>query len=202
MRRIFLACLVAVFGVLGFLWFQNADSAQTADTNTEIQGSGLEIQISGQANGVVRIDLFEDLAPKHVAQITELAAEGAYDNVVFHRVIEGFMAQTGDVEFGKTDGDLSKAGRGGSNRPDLPAEFSDRNFDRGVVGMARSQNPNSANSQFFIMFAEGSFLNGQYTVVGQVTEGMDVVDQIKRGVGQSGAVQAPADVMTSVRVLQ
>lgn len=161
--------------------------------------SGLEITIQGQANGVVTVDLFEDVAPKHVEQITALAQEGAYDGVVFHRVIEGFMAQTGDVEFGKMGGDLRMAGRGGSSRPDLPAEFSELNFDRGVVGMARSQSPDSANSQFFIMFAEGSFLNGQYTIVGEVTDGMDVVDAIKLGKGANGSVLGKPDMMVSVK---
>nr|WP_134013218.1 peptidylprolyl isomerase [Litoreibacter halocynthiae] len=163
--------------------------------------TGLAIDVAGDANGTVVIDLFEDVAPKHVEQITALAAEGAYDGVVFHRVIEGFMAQTGDVEFGKAGGDTSGAGRGGSSRPDLPAEFSDLNFDRGVVGMARSQNPNSANSQFFIMFDEGSFLNGQYTVVGKVTSGMEVVDQIKLGKGANGSVLGAPDQMKAVRVI-
>ncbi|WP_425454423.1 peptidylprolyl isomerase [Litoreibacter meonggei] len=162
--------------------------------------TGLEVDIAGDANGTVVIDLFEDVAPKHVEQITALASEGAYDGVVFHRVIDGFMAQTGDVEFGKAGGDTSGAGRGGSNRPDLPAEFSDLNFDRGVVGMARSQSPNSANSQFFIMFDEGYFLNGQYTVVGKVTSGMDVVDQIKLGKGANGSVLGTPDQMKAVRV--
>ncbi|WP_417699250.1 peptidylprolyl isomerase [Pseudophaeobacter sp.] len=161
--------------------------------------SGLEIQIEGEgANGLVKIDLFEDVAPKHVEQITALASEGKYDGVVFHRVIDGFMAQTGDVQFGKMGGDMGRAGMGGSDRPDLPAEFSDRPFDRGVVGMARSQNPNSANSQFFIMFKPGHFLNGQYTVVGTVTEGMDIVDAIKLGAGANGAVVGKPDVMVKV----
>ena len=165
--------------------------------------TGLQINIEGEANGTVTIDLFEDVAPQHVAQITALAEEGAYDGVVFHRVIDGFMAQTGDVEFGKIDGgDMRMAGRGGSSRPDLPAEFSDLPFDRGVVGMARSQNPNSANSQFFIMFQEGYFLNGQYTVVGTVTEGMDVVDAIKRGEGRNGEVMGRPDVMSTVTVTE
>ncbi|MBO6883543.1 MAG: peptidylprolyl isomerase [Marivita sp.] len=165
--------------------------------------TGLQIEIAGEANGTVVIDLFEDVAPQHVAQITALAEEGAYDGVVFHRVIDGFMAQTGDVEFGKIDGgDMRMAGRGGSSRPDLPAEFSDLPFDRGVVGMARSQNPNSANSQFFIMFQEGYFLNGQYTVVGTVTEGMDVVDAIKRGEGRNGEVMGRPDVMSTVTVTE
>ena len=162
--------------------------------------TGLEIEVSGEANGTVTIDLFEDVAPGHVEQITALAAEGAYNNVVFHRVIEGFMAQTGDVEFGVLGGDMRRAGTGGSDRPDLKAEFSDITFARGVVGMARAQSPNSANSQFFIMFAPGDFLDGKYTVVGQVTSGMEVVDAIKRGRGQSGAVAGQPDVMTSVTV--
>jgi peptidylprolyl isomerase len=119
------------------------------------------------------IELRADLAPKHVAQITKLAKAGFYNGIVFHRVIEGFMAQTGDP---------TGTGMGGSAEPDIAAEFSKENFDRGVVGMARSQDPNSANSQFFVMFAEGSFLNGQYTVWGKVDdEGMDCVDKIERG---------------------
>lgn len=164
--------------------------------------TGLQIEVAGEANGVITIDLLEDVAPKHVEQITALAAEGQYDGVVFHRVIEGFMAQTGDVEFGKVGEDMRMAGRGGSDRPDLPAEFSDINYDRGVVGMARSQSPNSANSQFFIMFAPGPFLNGQYTVVGQVTDGMDIVDQIKLGKGQNGAVIGQPDMMKKVTVTE
>ena len=142
------------------------------------------------------------MAPNHVAQITGLAAEGAYDGVVFHRVIDGFMAQTGDVQFGKEGGDMRRAGMGGSERPDLAAEFSDIPYDRGIVGMARAQNPNSANSQFFIMFAEGYFLNGQYTVVGRVTEGMDIVDAIKRGEGRNGAVIGQPDQMKTVTVTE
>ncbi len=164
--------------------------------------TGLEVQVEGEANGTIKIDLFEDVAPKHVEQITALAEEGQYDGVVFHRVIDGFMAQTGDVEFGKLGGDMSMAGRGGSARADLPAEFSDLPVARGVVGMARAQNPNSANSQFFIMFDAGHFLNGQYTVVGKVTEGMDVVDAIKRGTGGNGAGVGQPDVMTKVSVTE
>ncbi|MEX2518042.1 MAG: peptidylprolyl isomerase [Paracoccaceae bacterium] len=148
--------------------------------------------------GEVNIELLPDVAPKHVERIKTLAKEGAYDGVAFHRVIDGFMAQTGDVEHGKGD-NLSRAGTGGSSYPDLPAEFSKLPFERGTVGMARSQNPNSANSQFFIMFAEGAFLNGQYTVVGRVTSGMNFVDNIKKGRGQSGSVEDP-DKMISVRV--
>lgn len=162
--------------------------------------TGLQIEVEGEANGTITIDLLEDVAPKHVEQISALAAEGKYDGVVFHRVIDGFMAQTGDVQYGKLGGDMRLAGRGGSNRADLPAEFSSITYDRGVVGMARSQDPNSANSQFFIMFAPGPFLDGQYTVVGKVTGGMDVVDAIKRGTGQNGSVVGQPDVMKKVTV--
>ncbi len=162
--------------------------------------TGIEIEVSGEAEGTIAIDLLEEVAPAHAERIATLAAEGAYDGVVFHRVIDGFMAQTGDVEFGKMGGDMSMAGRGGSAMPDLPAEFSDIPFERGVVGMARSQNPDSANSQFFIMFAPGAFLNGQYTVVGRVTSGMEVVDAIKRGEGRNGAVIGQPDVMERVTV--
>jgi peptidylprolyl isomerase len=160
--------------------------------------SGIEIQVEGEAQGTIVIDLFEDIAPKHAMRITTLAAQGAYDGVVFHRVIDGFMAQTGDVQFGKLGQDMRMAGMGGSDLPDLPAEFSDKPFERGVVGMARAQDPNSANSQFFIMFAPGRFLDGQYTVVGEVTQGMDVVDAIKRGEGRNGAVLGQPDVMVKV----
>jgi peptidylprolyl isomerase len=165
--------------------------------------SGIEITVAGEgANGVIKIDLLEDVAPQHVERITTLAAQGAYDNVAFPRVIEGFMAQTGDVEHGKIGSDMRRAGTGGSSFPDLPAEFSDVPYDRGVVGMARSQNPNSANSQFFIMFKDGYFLNGQYTVVGRVTEGLDVLDAIKLGHPRSGAITGQPDVMATVVVTE
>jgi len=135
-------------------------------------------------DGVVKIETRSDLAPKHVAQIKQLISEGQYDGVVFHRVIDGFMAQTGDVEFGNSSNDkfnMSRAGTGGSNLPDIPAEFSDANHGRGAVSMARAQDPNSANSQFFIVFNDASFLDGQYTVWAQVVEGMELVDNITRG---------------------
>ena len=165
--------------------------------------TGLEIEVEGEgANGTITIDLFEDIAPNHVEQITALAAEGKYDGVVFHRVIDNFMAQTGDVEHGRLGSDMRRAGTGGSDRADLAAEFSDRNYERGVVGMARTNDPDSANSQFFIMFAPASHLNGQYTVVGQVTDGMDVVDAIKRGTGRGGAVIGQPDVMKKVTVTE
>lgn len=164
--------------------------------------TGLKIDVAGEANGTIQIDLFEDLAPNHVAQITALAEAGTYNGVVFHRVIDGFMAQTGDVQFGRADGDMGRAGMGQSELDDLNAEFSDTPFERGVVGMARSQDPNSANSQFFIMFAPGYFLNGQYTVVGEVTEGLDVLDAIKRGTGANGAIEGTPDMMETVTVTQ
>ena len=169
---------------------------------TPALATGIEIDVAGEANGTIAIDLFEGVAPMHVERITSLADEGAYDGVVFHRVIDGFMAQTGDVQFGRMGGDMRRAGMGGSDRPDLPAEFSDIPFERGVVGMARAQNPDSANSQFFIMFEPGPFLNGQYTVVGEVTSGLDVLDAIKRGEGQNGAVIGQPDVMQSVTVTE
>ncbi|MCR9126097.1 MAG: peptidylprolyl isomerase [Rhodobacteraceae bacterium] len=162
--------------------------------------SGIEIQVAGEANGTIAIDLLEDVAPGHAERIVGLARSGAYDGIVFHRVIDGFMAQTGDVEFGKVGGDMRMAGRGGSDLPDLAAEFSEVPFDRGVVGMARAQNPDSANSQFFIMFDQGYFLNGQYTVVGRVTSGLDVLDAIKRGAGPNGSVVGRPDVMQRVTV--
>ncbi len=164
-------------------------------------GPNLVIQVTGAANGEIVIDMNADAAPKHVAQIVALAKAGSYDNVIFHRVIDGFMAQTGDVQYGKMGGDTSMAGMGGSDMPDIPAEFSTVPFERGIVGMARSQNPDSANSQFFIMFAPGDFLNGQYTVVGKVISGMEVVDQIKKGAGQNGEVTEP-DVMAKVTVTE
>ncbi len=155
-------------------------------------GPNLVLEIAGEANGTVVIDLLPEVAAKHADRLVSLAEGGEYDEVVFHRVIDGFMAQTGDVQFGKAGGDTRRAGTGGSAQPDLPAEFSDVNFDRGVVGMARSQNPNSANSQFFIMFAPAPHLNGQYTVVGRVIDGMDVVDSIKKGSSAAnGAVKNP-----------
>lgn len=152
--------------------------------------------------GEIAVELLPDVAPKHVERMKTLVRAGAYNNVVFHRVIEGFMAQTGDVQFGnKQDGyNLSRAGTGGSNLADLPAEFSNLPFDRGVMGMARSQNPNSANSQFFIMLEDGHFLNNQYTVLGRVVSGMEHVDSIKKGArNDNGAVDDP-DSMLSVRV--
>ena len=149
-------------------------------------------------DGDVTIALRPDLAPKHVEQIKALVREGAYDNVAFHRVINGFMAQTGDVQFGdmKEGFDANRAGTGGSDKPDLPAEFTNKaKFLRGTVGAARTGNPNSANSQFYIMFAPASHLDGQYSIWGQVVEGMEVVDKIKRGSGSGGTVQNPDRIL-------
>ncbi|SJZ58129.1 peptidylprolyl isomerase [Consotaella salsifontis] len=151
------------------------------------------------SHGEIDVALRPDLAPNHVKRIKELAREGAYDGVVFHRVIDGFMAQTGDVEYGKEGSagfDVRKAGMGGSDKPDLKAEFSDAPFKRGVVGMARSSDPDSANSQFFIMLADGDFLNGQYTVLGEVEKGMEVVDAIKKGdPSRNGSVDKPDKIV-------
>ena len=138
----------------------------------------------GEPKGRVIIELRPDLAPNHVARIKELAREGAYDGVVFHRVIEGFMAQGGDVQYGNTNSSSfspGSAGMGGSKKPNLKQEFSTEPHVRGVCSMARSQNPDSANSQFFICFDDATFLDRQYTVWGKVTDGMDIVDGIKRG---------------------
>ena len=165
--------------------------------------TGLKIDIAGEASGVIEIDLLEDVAPRHVAQMTALAEAGYYDGVYFHRVIDGFMAQTGDGEFARVgSGDSSSWGRGGSELPDIPAEFSEIPFDRGVVGMARARHPNSANSQFFIMFEPGHFLNGNYTVVGRVVSGLDYLDAIKRGDPRTGIVSGTPDRMERVEVTE
>ena len=151
-------------------------------------------------DGDVKIELFTDVAPKHVERIKKLADEGKYDNVVFHRVIDGFMAQTGDVKFGNSSNsnfDLRKAGMGGSDLPDLKSEFNDLPHVRGTLSMARSQDPNSANSQFFICFKEASFLDRQYTVFGKVIEGMEYVDKIKRGdENNNGSVTDPDKIIS------
>ena len=151
-------------------------------------------------DGDVKIELFEDVAPKHVERIKKLAGDGLYDNVVFHRVIDGFMAQTGDVKFGNSsskDFDLRKAGMGGSDLPDLPAEFNDLPHEKGTLSMARSSDPNSANSQFFICFQAAPFLDRQYTVFGKVIEGMEYVDKIKRGdSNNNGSVTEPDKIIS------
>lgn len=152
-------------------------------------------------SGDVDIELLPELAPKHVERIVTLTEQGAYDGVVFHRVIDGFMAQTGDVEFGKSGSetfDLARAGMGGSTLPDVEAEFNSESFGRGVLGAARSQNPNSFNSQFFITTADASFLDGQYTVFGKVVSGMDLVDGLEKGPQeQNGAVANPDKIVSA-----
>lgn len=155
----------------------------------------------GTTIGTISIELRPDLAPEHVARVIALAESGAYDNVVFHRVIDGFMAQTGDVQFGVRGTNNASAGMGGSQMSDLPAEFSDAPFERGVMGMARSQSPNSANSQFFLMFDAAPHLNNQYTVVGRIVEGLEVLDAIHRGRGPNGAMLDAPDYMADVRVV-
>ena len=151
-------------------------------------------------DGDVKIELFSDVAPNHVERIKKLANEGFYDNVVFHRVIDGFMAQTGDVKFGNSsskDYDLVRAGTGGSTFPDLKQEFSNVPHTRGTLSMARSQDPNSANSQFFICFKDAPFLDRQYTVFGKVVDGMEFVDKIKRGdENNNGSVENPDKIIS------
>ncbi len=158
------------------------------------------IMILKLKNGNVKIEMFPDVAPNHVKRITELANSGKYDNVVFHRVIDGFMAQTGDVKFGNSeskDFDLRRAGIGGSELPDLKEEFSDVPHERGTLSMARSSDPNSANSQFFICFEQASFLDRQYTVFGKVVEGMEFVDMIKKGdSNNNGSVSDPDKIIS------
>lgn len=156
--------IVTALAVLASLIFMPAMAAAQQDLENTLY---LDLK-----DGRVVIELRPDLAPNHVARIKELTREGFYDGIVFHRVIDGFMAQTGDP---------TGTGRGGSDKPDVNAEFSSEPFQRGTLGMARAQNPNSANSQFFIMFNDGDWLNGQYTVFGKVVEGMDLVDNITKG---------------------
>ena len=151
-------------------------------------------------DGDVKIQLFPDVAPNHVERIKKLANDGTYNNVVFHRVIDGFMAQTGDVKFGNSSAesfDLRRAGMGGSDLPDLKQEFNNLPHDRGTLSMARSQDPNSANSQFFICFEPAPFLDRQYTVFGKVIEGMEFVDKIKRGdSNNNGSVEDPDKIIS------
>ena len=163
----------------------------------------MQIEVSGGTDGTIEIELMENISPNHVKQIINLVNNKKYDGVVFHRVIEGFMAQTGDVKFGNLFLGFTPemVGRGGSDLDDLKSEFSDIPFDRGIVGMARAQNPNSANSQFFIMLADGHFLNGNYTIFGKVISGMNVVDNIKKGdPNNNGIVEKEPDYMSKVTI--
>ncbi len=175
-RRVVVAAFPAM-ALAGAAFAQGADAANTIYLDTR--------------DGRITIKLRPDLAPKHVAQIKALTKSGFYNGAPFHRVIPGFMAQTGDAK--------NKDGTGGSDLPDIPAEFSKEPFKRGTVGMARAQSPNSANSQFFICFGDASFLNGQYTVFGEVTSGMDIVDKIKKGsAADNGSVQNPDKIVRMV----
>ena len=179
--------LIKIVLVFFFIIFNNANAKEN-------------IMILKLKTGDVKIELFEDVAPNHVKRIKKLADDGLYNNVVFHRVIDGFMAQTGDVKFGNSsskDFDLSRAGMGGSNLPDLKSEFNDLPHEKGTLSMARSSDPNSANSQFFICFEPAPFLDRNYTVFGKVIEGMEHVDKIKRGdSNNNGSVTDPDKIIS------
>jgi peptidylprolyl isomerase len=192
---------VGLFAIVAYNELTKAPAAQAASGEAKtyaacetpaapegIETVAMEMELK---TGTVEFELRPDLAPKHVERITTLAKEGFYDNVVFHRVIEGFMAQTGDP---------TGTGMGGSNYDDLPAEFTDTNYQCGTLGMARSQNPNSANSQFFITFEDAEFLNGQYTVFGYVTDGMEHIHQIKKGDPNRNGMVVEPDKIVSFRV--
>jgi cyclophilin family peptidyl-prolyl cis-trans isomerase len=185
--------LVTAFALTCAVAF-GATAAQAADPENTM--------IITLKDGDVVVGLRPDLAPKHVAQIKELVREGAYNGVAFHRVIDGFMAQTGDVQFGNMDKNFSASdvGTGGSDKPNIPAEFSQTPFKRGTVGMARAQDPNSANSQFFIMFAPAPSLDGQYTVVGEVEKGIEHIDAIKKGDESANGTVSEPDRMIKVRI--
>jgi peptidylprolyl isomerase len=183
--------LLAIFAVL----FAIAPAAVVPALAQQGLPAGADPQntlIIDTTQGRIVVKLRNDIAPKHAERLKQLARDKYYDNVPFHRVIAGFMAQTGDGERGN--------GTGGSKYPNVPAEFSNVPFTRGIVGMARAQSPDSANSQFFIMFADGPFLNGMYTVIGQVLSGMDVVDKLKKGDAQANGSVAAPDKMVSVKV--
>jgi peptidylprolyl isomerase len=183
--------LLAIFAVL----FAIAPAAVVSALAQQGLPAGADPQntlIIDTTQGRIVVKLRNDIAPKHAERLKQLARDKYYDNVPFHRVIAGFMAQTGDGERGN--------GTGGSKYPNVPAEFSNVPFTRGIVGMARAQSPDSANSQFFIMFADGPFLNGMYTVIGQVLSGMDVVDKLKKGDAQANGSVAAPDKMVSVKV--
>jgi peptidylprolyl isomerase len=194
MRKFLASALLATLATGAF-----AEGSGVADT----AGPNLVLELGGQVSGKVVIDLLPDVAPKHVERLVQLARDGAYDGVIFHRVIEGFMAQTGDVQFGKHGADNAMAGIGGSSYPDLPLEASNRSFQRGMVGAARGPDPDSANSQFFIMTDPATLLDGQYTLFGHVIEGLELVDQIKKGSPYAdGRVLEDPDYIVSVTVVE
>ena len=178
---------IILFGLFFFLIFNNNLIAME------------NVMILKLKDGDVEIKLFPEAAPNHVERIKKLANNGSYDNVVFHRVIDGFMAQTGDVQFGNSSSsnfDLNRAGTGGSNFPDLNAEFNDIPHEKGTLSMARSSDPNSANSQFFICLDNAPHLDRNYTVFGKVIKGMEFVENIKRGSGPNGSVSDPDKIIT------
>ena len=179
--------LIKIFFSLIFLLFSNNVLSKEDVINLQLK------------DGIVKIKTLDDKAPNHVQQIKDLVAQGKYDGVVFHRVIDGFMAQTGDVRFGNSsssDFNLQRAGMGGSDLPDLKEEFNDIPHERGTVSMARSSDPNSANSQFFICFEPAPYLDRNYTVFGKVIEGMEFVDKIKKGDGPNGSVSDPDKIIS------
>lgn len=180
------AFFVLFLSLVAFRFFASAPETPTEPETVQV-GEGMPVIDLELKDGDVLIELRPDLAPQHVERILTLASEGFYDGIVFHRVIDGFMAQTGDP---------TGTGMGGSDLPDLPAEFSDEPFVRGTIGMARSASPDSANSQFFIVTADSQHLNGQYTLLGHVIEGMDLVDNIKQGdPRQNGLVEDPDHIV-------
>ena len=200
MSKSFVAASVISAGLAVLGGYALSTGSVLAQDAADGPGPNLVIEVDGATKGTITIDLLPEVAPKHVAQIVALAQAGTYDDVVFHRVIDGFMAQTGDVQYGKAGGS-AEAGMGQSDMPNLAAEFSSLSFDRGVIGMARSQDPDSANSQFFITLAATPHLDGQYTIVGRVISGMEVVDAIKKGAGGNGEVTEP-DRMAKVTVVE
>ncbi len=183
--------LVNIIFIISMIFFTNAYSKEN-------------IMILKLKTGDVKIELFSDVAPNHVERIKKLADDGMYDNVVFHRVIDGFMAQTGDVKFGNSsskDFDLRRAGMGGSDLPDLKSEFNDLPHEKGTLSMARSSDPDSANSQFFICFQPAPFLDRNYTVFGKVIEGMEHVDKIKKGDSNNNGAVTDPDIIISFKSL-
>ena len=194
-----LALGAAIWGA--FFLYDGANGKALAE---DTPGPNLVIEVAasdGTPKGTLVIDLLPHVAPAHVERIIALAKSGAYDGVVFHRVIDEFMAQTGDVQFGKHDGDITEAGRGASDMPDLKAEFSNIPFKLGTVGMARSNNPDSANSQFFIMFGPAKNLNGKYTVVGRLIDGLPTLYDIKLGDKAMNGLVTEPDYMAKVTVV-
>lgn len=194
-----LALGAAIWGA--FFLYDGANGKALAE---DTPGPNLVIEVAasdGTPKGTLVIDLLPHVAPAHVERIIALAKSGAYDGVVFHRVIDEFMAQTGDVQFGKHDGDITEAGRGASDMPDLKAEFSNIPFKLGTVGMARSNNPDSANSQFFIMFGPAKNLNGKYTVVGRLIDGLPTLYDIKLGDKAMNGLVTDPDYMAKVTVV-